>query len=214
MMQSSHTFRCHQCGGSAVPVAGRDYMQCEYCQSFVFDAENPLNVDRIITNGDHIEADCPGCHRELKTGTVEDHRVLYCGSCYGMLIRHSDFGAVVRKRRSQRAPEDMVVPEPIDKSQFDRSIDCPNCRREMEVHPYYGPGNVVIDTCSACQYIWLDHSELSRVERSTGGSEPGPIPLHVNEHGDVTIIPPPEVSMKADGWTKPMSIFDILFGFD
>jgi Zn-finger nucleic acid-binding protein len=30
----------------------------------------------------------------------------------------------------------------------------------MDVHPYYGPGNAVIDTCGRCALIWLDHGEL------------------------------------------------------
>lgn len=36
----------------------------------------------------------------------------------------------------------------------------------MESHPYYGPGNIVIDTCTPCGYLWLDHGELTRVEQS------------------------------------------------
>jgi Zn-finger nucleic acid-binding protein len=31
----------------------------------------------------------------------------------------------------------------------------------MSVHPYYGPGNAVVDTCGDCLLVWLDHSELS-----------------------------------------------------
>jgi hypothetical protein len=62
----------------------------------------------------------------------------------------------------------------------------------MEVHPYYGPGNVVIDSCSACDLIWLDHGELKQIsdapgrDRGSSGSssgyvrevpEPPPLPL-------------------------------------
>jgi hypothetical protein len=37
----------------------------------------------------------------------------------------------------------------------------------METHPYYGPGNIVVDTCSECGYLWLDHGEISRVENAS-----------------------------------------------
>jgi Zn-finger nucleic acid-binding protein len=38
----------------------------------------------------------------------------------------------------------------------------------MDVHPYYGPGNVVIDSCSACDLIWLDHGELTQITDAPG----------------------------------------------
>jgi len=41
-------------------------------------------------------------------------------------------------------------------------------RRKMDVHPYYGPGNVVVDTCGECGLIWLDHGEMTRVEQASG----------------------------------------------
>jgi hypothetical protein len=37
----------------------------------------------------------------------------------------------------------------------------------METHPYYGPGNIVVDTCSECGYLWLDHGEITRVENAS-----------------------------------------------
>ncbi len=38
----------------------------------------------------------------------------------------------------------------------------------MQTHPYYGPGNIVIDTCGHCNAIWLDHGELGRAVNAPG----------------------------------------------
>jgi Zn-finger nucleic acid-binding protein len=38
----------------------------------------------------------------------------------------------------------------------------------MDVHPYYGPGNVVIDTCIDCRVLWLDHGELRKIRDAPG----------------------------------------------
>lgn len=38
----------------------------------------------------------------------------------------------------------------------------------MDVHPYYGPGNIVIDTCSRCNVIWLDCGELQQIADAPG----------------------------------------------
>jgi len=33
-------------------------------------------------------------------------------------------------------------------------------------HFYGGPGNIVLDTCEACQVNWLDPGELQRIARA------------------------------------------------
>jgi hypothetical protein len=38
----------------------------------------------------------------------------------------------------------------------------------METHPYYGPGNVVIDSCLQCELIWLDFGELRQIVAAPG----------------------------------------------
>jgi Zn-finger nucleic acid-binding protein len=38
----------------------------------------------------------------------------------------------------------------------------------MEVHPYYGPGNVVVDSCCHCGLVWLDAGEISMIETAPG----------------------------------------------
>jgi Zn-finger nucleic acid-binding protein len=38
----------------------------------------------------------------------------------------------------------------------------------MLTHPYYGPGNVVIDNCAECDAIWLDFGELKQIVSAPG----------------------------------------------
>jgi Zn-finger nucleic acid-binding protein len=38
----------------------------------------------------------------------------------------------------------------------------------MDTHPYYGPGNVVIDNCGRCGLVWLDFGELDRIISAAG----------------------------------------------
>jgi len=33
---------------------------------------------------------------------------------------------------------------------------------------YYGPGNIIIDTCEACGIVWLDAGELRRAVDAPG----------------------------------------------
>jgi Zn-finger nucleic acid-binding protein len=38
----------------------------------------------------------------------------------------------------------------------------------MEVHPYYGPGSQVIDSCHRCRLVWIDSGELAAIEKAPG----------------------------------------------
>ncbi|MEZ5361359.1 MAG: hypothetical protein R2748_03195 [Bryobacterales bacterium] len=39
----------------------------------------------------------------------------------------------------------------------------------MDVHPYHGPGNAIVDTCGDCLLVWLDHSELTVITTARPG---------------------------------------------
>ena len=54
-----------------------------------------------------------------------------------------------------------AVQTPPDTGDLKRVIQCPKCNRRMDTHFYAGPGNVIVDTCDACDLIWLDRGELT-----------------------------------------------------
>ena len=110
-----------------------------------------------------------------------------------MLVRLDYFGAIVNERRSKRVDREQEISPPIDPSAFSRRLRCPACEGSMEAHPYYGPGNIVIDSCAECGYVWLDHGELCRVERSAGGR----VPVNMN-------LP---VDMEKISWSSPPEEF-------
>ncbi|MEZ6059325.1 MAG: zf-TFIIB domain-containing protein [Planctomycetaceae bacterium] len=208
------TISCRQCGGNVEAVPGRDYMQCRFCQSLAFPQENPLSVDRITPLSDDVSVACPCCDEPLKKGQIEDRNVAYCGRCYGMLLKNDAFGTVVRERRSRREGLEGETPRPIEPREFERQLRCPNCDRLMEAHPYFGPGNVVIDSCDQCHFLWLDHGELSRIERSAGGREVAPSALHVTSEGEITTVaqPPRCPRMDAEEASPLQLLADLLFG--
>ena len=195
-----HSTSCTQCGGTTREVPGQNYLQCSYCQSLAFPHGSPLATDAITPMGGELEAQCPCCHDTLQTGEVDNHRALYCGRCYGVLIRNAAFGEVVRNRRAKRKHQEFADVRPVDASQLDRTLQCPNCRKRMDTHPYYGPGNVVIDSCGDCGYIWLDHGELATLERAAGRSESKPEPVPYS----------PPISVATDLAARPSSPFEVL----
>jgi len=62
----------------------------------------------------------------------------------------------------------------LSREEPQRGIACPACHQLMDTHPYYGPGNVVINDCGGCGLVWLDFGELDRILswRSGQGAPP------------------------------------------
>jgi Zn-finger nucleic acid-binding protein len=123
--------------------------------------------DRVVPLGERLEANCPACGEALTDGMLDECRVGYCPSCRGVLLVDEDFAAVVRSRRANSSAAD-APPIPLEPLELERQVDCPRCQVRMEVHPYYGPGNTVVDSCHPCRLVWLDQGEITRIERAPG----------------------------------------------
>lgn len=158
---------CKNCGAPMRPVDGRDYLCCDFCSTFHFPQELAESADGVKPLGQESEIECPTCAVPLSAGAVEEIRVLYCETCRGLLVDSEGFAEIIRTRRAKHALP-ASTPRPMDPEEFKRRVDCPACERKMEVHPYYGPGNVVIDSCCRCQVIWLDHGEIAAIQRAPG----------------------------------------------
>lgn len=159
---------CSNCGAALRLVEGRGHFVCDYCAAVqMLDGAAPAGVDGVSAIASATDAGCPTCNRPLFSAVLDGWSVTTCRACSGILIPRSAFGKIVAARRAAATgPE--ITPRPIDPAEFSRSLPCPLCRGRMEVHPYYGPGAVVIDSCNACGVVWLDRGELRAIELAPG----------------------------------------------
>jgi Zn-finger nucleic acid-binding protein len=142
----------------------REHFYCEYCQTHSFLGEP---ADGVKVLGEESCVRCPACQENLKIASVARARVLYCSRCRGILVEQERFRKLVKYLRARAAgPPD--TPTAIDRQELRRRLQCPRCDRVMDVHPYYGPGNIIIDTCMSCRVIWLDYGELRKVRDAPG----------------------------------------------
>jgi Zn-finger nucleic acid-binding protein len=153
---------CPSCGAPMRLDENKDYFDCEYCKSLYFPDKNE---DGIQVLGEPTSFNCPVCAVPLVHAAAAGMRFLYCDRCRGMLVPMLIFVALVEDFRAQiGAPS--IVQSPADPRDLRRQLSCPYCHARMDVHPYLGPGNVIIDSCSKCSVDWLDHNELMRVVRA------------------------------------------------
>lgn len=158
---------CQSCGGPLHESIGRGRVKCSYCGTIQIPSSESFSIDRVIPLNQLGEMDCPTCAVQLQKAFVDDALAHFCGSCQGILMTREVFTQVVWERRSafQGGEE---IPLPVDVAALQERIHCPQCQGIMDCHPYYGPGNAIIDSCLECHLVWLDMGELTTLERAPG----------------------------------------------
>jgi Zn-finger nucleic acid-binding protein len=147
--------------------ATRGYFFCHYCGSFSF--PEAAGDDGIRILGENSESrPCAVCDKPLASALMDEtHPVQYCRNCRGVLLLRKSFAAAVEKRRAW-ATHPAGPPVPLNQNELERKVQCPSCKERMTTHPYYGPGNVVIDSCGTCDLVWLDFGELKQIVDAPG----------------------------------------------
>lgn len=113
---------------------------------------------------------CPKCGDWLREVEYESVRINTCDSCGGEVIRPSALRAIVHRR-------EMQFPEPLKLALADcapsfgpprstaaPSLSCPACRRAMQPINYGGDTDIVLDRCTGCGAMFLDHEELEKIQ--------------------------------------------------
>lgn len=144
-------------------VEDRDYFVCDWCTAFAFPDENP---DGVRPLGQETELDCPVCARTLELASISGVEVLQCDRCEGVLVYRDDFPVALRHRASTVGGPPRP-PQPLRNEDWQRRLACPMCDELMDLHPYYGPGQVLIDTCVGCAVMWLDRGEMDIIARAS-----------------------------------------------
>lgn len=158
---------CSNCGAAFDVAPFSDIAECAYCGTMTSLRSAERGLDRIVWSEDLSGTDCPRCGEDLVRASLDGNRAEACPHCRGVMLANQVFGSLVRERRATYRGTDNLS-HPVDLDQLSDPIYCPSCHRTMEVHPYYGPGHQVIDSCSRCALVWVDSGELTAIERAPG----------------------------------------------
>ena len=195
---------CRNCGAAMELFEGRGYFFCRYCGSFHFPDSVGADGLRVVGHGDR-PASCPVCRVAMAQGLLDDaHPVHYCETCRGVLVPRTTFGRVVNSRRAW-ASTPPTEPRPVDPREMERELACAFCGNRMATHPYYGPGNVVIDACDACDVVWLDFGELRQITDAPGRDR-GDRNIPVNRPGTFLNALDPDDAREMAASSDPLSL--------
>ena len=155
---------CINCGAPMQLRLEKRQFYCNYCSSIYFPDENEDGI-RILE--ERNETNCPVCKIPLVFGFIDQTQILYCQSCRGMLADQESFLKVIEYFRASLS-QPPIDPPPVNFAELERELTCSTCGRLMSTHLYGGPGNLVVDNCSHCLHLWLDHKEFTRIIRAPG----------------------------------------------
>ena len=162
---------CQNCAAPLTMSVGPARMICSFCQTVHAAPGIEIDLDRVHVTSEPQGVNCPACSSELVSGHVDEAPVCVCPECRGLLLEGAIFRQVIEQRRASYLGVEIPAPLP-HAAEFERRLTCPACQSLMEVHPYYGSGRAVIDSCAACRLVWIDHGELAGLERSPGRRTP------------------------------------------
>lgn len=151
---------CENCGGVLTLSHFQDQVSCSYCETVhVPSLCEDSQIEKL--SGVFSEWRCPLCTKSLSHARIGSCIFQYCNGCRGLLLEGDDLLELIRYSRSNSRKTDRR-PDPIKPEDLARRIECPSCKDVMSAHPYYGPGDFVIDACPGCKRVWLDGGELAR----------------------------------------------------
>jgi Zn-finger nucleic acid-binding protein len=143
----------------------RPCWQCAHCSTMV--CPEPA-ADGIRVLPQPSDRACPVCRHALTRAVMDDREPIeICRTCKGIFLPRRVFATTLVARRRDAA-DAAKIPPPADRREMDRRVACPACRAAMLTDWYYGPGNIVIDTCPPCDAVWLDAGELQRAVDAPG----------------------------------------------
>ena len=159
---------CQLCSRAMLQVPDKTHFTCHVCLTFAFPFSIDAGPEPIVPAGKGVEFGCPRCDESLEVEALfERTNVCFCSSCRKFVVDNASVGDFIRDlRASYTGPEDNPVP--MNAAQLKVRCTCPACGDQTEAHPYYGPGNCVLDTCRHCKLVWFDHGELDVIVRAPG----------------------------------------------
>ncbi len=108
---------------------------------------------------------CPRCMKQLTTGSYADQPVKLCLICNGILIDQKNLSAVLAKLAESCAliidinSKIRLIP---DKGSIG---NCPECDLKTDYYGYMESNLVMIDFCTACNWLWIDTTELQAMAK-------------------------------------------------
>ncbi len=118
---------------------------------------------------------CPNCSRSLRPIQYEGVEIETCDGCGGEWLDDGELGRIVRLREvrfdeaERRAIAHSTAITGVKLADVDRNLVCPKCGGTTDPLNYGGDTGIIIDRCTNCRGLWLDGTELEKIQMLVEG---------------------------------------------
>lgn len=120
---------------------------------------------------------CPHCTKSLHEETYEGVVVDLCGSCAGVYLDSGEINEIINKREQQFTTDEKALVETQTETSAEKhgatlpQVACPACASLMRQFNYSYSSGIILDYCEKDNSVWLDASELEKVQIFAEGGE-------------------------------------------
>jgi len=113
---------------------------------------------------------CPSCGRELQLDQYEGVTIDVCAECGGVWLDEGELEQIIERREMLFAQEDVDAvdgarqPVTVKKEDMGEGVPCPKCGATCRRSNYAYTSGIIIDKCPGRHGIWLDESELEKIQ--------------------------------------------------
>lgn len=111
----------------------------------------------------------------MQTINYESIEIESCSECDGDWLDYSELAKIANirvvkfdKEETRAIAESTTIKGVITRS-LDRKLKCPKCDASTNAINYGGNTGIIIDRCVNCRGIWLDKSELEKIQMLVEG---------------------------------------------
>lgn len=110
---------------------------------------------------------CPVCTAALRSIRYESVEIHTCDGCGGEFVGPGQMVHIVNVREAKFVTDQAGPVRPafgLPPAAQDRGLQCPSCSCSMKPRNYANDSGVLVDRCDACGGLWLDATELERIQ--------------------------------------------------
>lgn len=110
---------------------------------------------------------CPRCSVQVTCKTHGDTEIEFCESCEGLILDSTELDEIATE--TEGSVEYSIALHPNDTSvDTSQLMNCPKCTPPtlMKRIKFLGDSEVYLDRCDECALLWLDKSELDKVNQA------------------------------------------------
>lgn len=111
-----------------------------------------------------MSQNCPRCSNALEVIDVDGIKIDRCGSCRGIFLDKYELNRLnAASEASLAALGDAASGASATVTDAGARIKCVRCGAAMETVNFSYTSGIMIDHCTACDSVWLDSGELSKI---------------------------------------------------